>query len=183
MAQGSLASLMRHLRRAVGASSTRVPDAQLLERFLARQDEAAFELLVRRDERMVLGVCRRVLRHLQDAEDAFQATFLTLACKASSIGKREALASWLYKVAFRIALRAKTRAGQRARHEQPLAERPADIPSPERACRAEGSAVQEMLDEEIHRLPAKYRAPVILCYLEGKTNEEAALLLGCPTGT
>ena len=181
MAQGSLASLMRHLRRAVGASSTRVPDAQLLERFLTRQDEAAFELLVRRHERMVLGVCRRVLRHMQDAEDAFQATFLTLACKASSIGKREALASWLYKVAFRIALRARTRASKRARHEQPLAERPADIPSPEPW--ADGSAVREMLDEEIHRLPAKYRAPVILCYLEGKTNEEAALLLGCPTGT
>jgi RNA polymerase sigma factor (sigma-70 family) len=155
----------------------------LLERYLSQHDEAAFELLVRRHERMVLGVCRRVLGHVQDAEDAFQATFLTLACKAGSISKREALPSWLYKVAFRIALRARARNSWRAQHERPFEDDLSPLASFEPAFRSDGSALREVLDEAIHRLPAKYRAAIVLCYLEGKTNEQAALQLGCPTGT
>jgi RNA polymerase sigma factor (sigma-70 family) len=155
----------------------------LLERFLSQRDEAAFELLVRRHERMVLGVCRRVLGHVQDAEDAFQATFLTLACKAGSISKREALPSWLYKVAFRIALRARARKSKRVRHELPFGDDLSNLASSEPAFQSDGSALRDVLDEAIHRLPAKYRAAIVLCYLEGKTNEQAALQLGCPIGT
>src|SRR6266852_9688970 len=108
MAHGQLHTLIRHIRKMVepdGIGS--LSDAQLLERFLNHRDEAAFEVLVWRHGAMVLSLCRRVLRHEQDAEDAFQATFLTLVRKAHSIGKRRAVASWLYKVAFRIALEAK----------------------------------------------------------------------------
>jgi RNA polymerase sigma factor (sigma-70 family) len=155
----------------------------LLERFVYQHDEAAFELLVRRHEHMVLGVCRRVLGHVQDAEDAFQATFLTLACKAGSIRKRETLPSWLYKVAFRIALRARARKSMRARHERPAGDALSNLVSAEPVFPNDGSTLRDVLDEAIHRLPAKYRAPVILCYLEGKTNEQAAVQLGCPTGT
>jgi DNA-directed RNA polymerase specialized sigma24 family protein len=113
MATEQLHTLLRQLRRlAVSRESSGLSDAQLLERFVAARDEAAFEVLVWRHGPMVLSMCRRVLRHEQDAEDSFQATFLALARKASSIGKRQALASWLYKVAFRIALEAK-----RGRHQ------------------------------------------------------------------
>src|SRR5437764_15464978 len=105
MASGQLNTVIRHLlhvadRRGAGGLS----DAQLLERFVRARDEAAFEVLVWRHGGMVLSVCRRLLHREQDAEDAFQATFLTLARKAASIGKREALGSWLYKVAYRVSL-------------------------------------------------------------------------------
>jgi RNA polymerase sigma factor (sigma-70 family) len=181
--QRPLPSLLRHLRRALAAPSATVPDAALLERFLSENDEAAFELLVRRHERMVLGVCRRVLGHVQDAEDAFQATFLTLARKASSVRKREALSSWLYQVAFRIALRARARKSTRACHQRPFGNSLVSLAHSEPSFPRDGSALREVLDEAIHRLPAKYRAAIVLCYLEGKTNEQAALQLGCPTGT
>jgi hypothetical protein len=98
MANAQPTLLLRHLRRVIGAESTAVTDAQLLERFVSLRDEAAFELLVWRHERMVLGVCRRVLRGEQDVEDACQATFLALARKAGAIARREALAGWLYRV-------------------------------------------------------------------------------------
>jgi len=118
MAQGQLPFLLQHLRRFAGTPTTGVPDAQLLERFVSQRDEAAFELLVWRHERMVLGVCRGILRRQQDTEDAFQATFLALACRASSIGKREAVASWLYKVAHRVAQRQRANTANRIRHEK-----------------------------------------------------------------
>jgi RNA polymerase sigma factor (sigma-70 family) len=157
-------------------------DAQLLDRFLTKRDEAAFELLVWRHGPMVLRVCRRILRDVHGAEDAFQATFLTLACKAGSIGKQEAVSSWLYKVAYRIALRAQAGVAKRARHEKPMVECLAatgSAPPDEAAWRELGP----LLDAEVQRLPEKYRAAFILCYLEGKTNEEAAQELGCPKGT
>jgi RNA polymerase sigma factor (sigma-70 family) len=158
-------------------------DADLLERFVSWRDEAAFELLVWRHERMVRGVCRRLLGREQDVEDAGQATFLTLACKAGAIGQRQALGGWLYKVAFRIALRLKNETAKRGRRERGP-DGLDDVPAREAVGGAgEGHDLRAVLDEEVSRLPEKYRTPFILCYLEGKTNEEAATHLGCPTGT
>jgi RNA polymerase sigma factor (sigma-70 family) len=153
-------------------------DADLLRRFAAQQDQAAFTLLVRRHGPLVLGVCRRVLGHPQDAEDAFQATFLILARKARSIRKRQSLTSWLYKVAYRTALHARAGRAQRTAREQ-LAGQPAAIGTTE----PPDNDLKALLDEEVRRLPEKYRVPVLLCYLQGRTNEEAARQLRCPTGT
>src|SRR5437764_10149603 len=106
MAGGQLNTVVRHLLRAAGPEAAGgLSDAQLLERFVGARDEAAFEVLVWRHGAMVLGTCRRLLRREQDAEDAFQATFLALVRKAAAIGKREALGGWLYKVAYRVCLR------------------------------------------------------------------------------
>jgi RNA polymerase sigma factor (sigma-70 family) len=184
MARAQLASLLRDFGTLIGTPRSRVPDAELLERFVSQRDEAAFELLVWRHERMVLGLCRRMLRHQQDAEDACQATFLALACKCGSIGKREAVASWLYKVAYRIALRARSAAVSRRRHEQ-LAGVAAAMGRSSRSPCAEvlEESLREVLHEEVERLPKNYRGAVVLCYLEGLTNEQAALQLRCPTGT
>jgi RNA polymerase sigma factor (sigma-70 family) len=166
------------LRRWAGdAKVGRLTDAELLDRFVRHRDEAAFELLVWRHGALVLGVCRRLLPQLQDAEDAFQATFLALVRKAGSIGKREALASWLYKVAFRSALRARERLKKSP--PQNGVERLAVLPKGELAW----GELAPILDAEVDRLPARYRTPFVLCYLQGKTNSEAAEQLGCPRGT
>jgi RNA polymerase sigma factor (sigma-70 family) len=153
-------------------------DQQLLDRFIAERDEACFEVLLWRHGPTVLSVCRRILRHEQDAEDAFQATFLILVRKARSIGKRQALASWLYRVAYRVALRARLRVERRTEREKGMP----DIPASE-AANVVWRDLRPVLDEEIDRLPEKYRAPFVLCYLAGKTNEQAAVELGCPKGT
>jgi RNA polymerase sigma factor (sigma-70 family) len=126
---------------------------------------------------MVLATCRRVLKQNDDVEDAFQATFLTLVRKADSIGTREAVSGWLYQVAHRTALLARSRSVTRARHEQHAGA------APQSAGGALPDDLAAALDEEVNRLPEKYRLPVVLCYLEGKTNEEAARELGCPAGT
>src|SRR5262245_38323589 len=179
-----LTAVVTHLRRVAGAAdATGVTDAQLLERFQKHRDEVAFELLVRRHERLVLGVCRRVLRNADDADDAFQATFLLLVRKAASIGRREALAAWLHQVAYRVALRANDDLKRRARRQSPGVD-PATLPGRE-ADPAE-QALRDLgpvLDQELSKLPEKYRAAVGLCYLEGCTYEEAAQRLGCPRGT
>jgi RNA polymerase sigma factor (sigma-70 family) len=154
-------------------------DDQLLERFTTRHDEGAFEALVQRYSSLVHGVCRRVLGHAQDAEDAFQATFLILARKAGTISKKQSLASWLYKVAYRTALRARSDKARRRSQEQHALPRPA-LYSPADAARRELGMV---LDEEVQRLPEKYRVPILLCYLQGQTNAEAAAQLNWPTGT
>jgi RNA polymerase sigma factor (sigma-70 family) len=154
-------------------------DSQLLQRFAERADQAAFAALVQRHGPLVLGVCRRILQHDQDTEDAFQGTFVVLARKAASISKHQALASWLYKVAYRIALRARADKARRHTHEQQTPPRPAD-PALGDVVQRE---LQQILDEEVQRLPEKYRAPILLCYLQGRTNEEAATVLRCPTGT
>jgi RNA polymerase sigma factor (sigma-70 family) len=177
MTTRSPSPVLRLIHRLAAPPGGDAADACLLERFRARRDEAAFAALVGRYGRLVLAVCRRVLRHEQDAEDAFQATFLALVRKADSIGKQEAVGSWLYGVAYRIA--AKARAGA-ARRPRPSAL--TDVP----AGAAEHGGRHELraaLDEEINRLPPRYRTPVVLCYLEGKTAEEAARQLGCPRGT
>jgi RNA polymerase sigma factor (sigma-70 family) len=154
-------------------------DAQLLERFTTRQSEAAFAVLVERHGPVVHGVCRRVLQNAHDTEDAFQATFLVLARKAHTVQKYQSLASWLYKVAYRIALRA--RAGIARRRSQEM-EAVQTLPPPPAAEVGERE-LGRLLDEEVQRLPEKYRAPVLLCYLQGQTNEQAARQLSCPTGT
>jgi RNA polymerase sigma factor (sigma-70 family) len=154
-------------------------DGDLLQRFLDRRDEAAFAALIRRHGPVVLSVCRRVLHHDQDSEDAFQATFLVLVRNAGSIRKRQSVGSYLYGVARRVAVRAKAdRAGRREREQQ----------APPRAARdalqeVAGRDLRAVLDEEVRRLPERCRLPFVLCYMEGKTNAEAARLLGCPNGT
>jgi RND family efflux transporter MFP subunit len=153
-------------------------DAQLLERFVAARDDAAFELLVRRHERLVFGVCRRMLPDFRDAEDAFQAVFLALARKARGIARREALAAWLYRVAFRTAATARAKWARDAVRLRPLT-----AASNKSAPIEPSQEISACLDEELRRLPERLRAPTILCYLEGRTVDEAARELGCPRGT
>jgi RNA polymerase sigma factor (sigma-70 family) len=180
MTAGELGYVLRRLRwlaRARGLAG--LPDRALLDRFIGHRDEAAFAALMGRHGPMVLGVCRRVLGQEQDAEDAYQATFLVLACKAAAIRKREAVASWLHGVAHRIAGRLRrTGARQGAAHPLKTAE-------PELATEADVSwrEARGILDEELRQLPEKYRAPLVLCYLEGKTRDEAAAQLGWTPGT
>src|SRR5262249_22929983 len=141
--------------------------------------EAAFEALVVRHGPMVWGVCRRTLRDPNDAEDAFQATFLVLARKAPSIAHRELVANWLFAVARKTAVRARAMAFRRWSREQLVA----TMPEPEPTGDDRTNDLLALLDEEVSRLPRKYRAPVVLCELEGKTHQEAASQLGCPVGT
>jgi RNA polymerase sigma factor (sigma-70 family) len=155
-----------------------VTDEQLLERFVSGQDAAAFEELVRRHGPMVLRVCQRVLHQSQDAEDAFQVTFMVLARKAAAIAKRGSVGSWLYGVAYRIALQ--TREAAQKHRSAALAPESAIAVRPHPPAAAE---TRQVLDEELNRLPERYRAPLVLCYLEGKTNDEAADQLGCSRGT
>jgi RNA polymerase sigma factor (sigma-70 family) len=180
MSARRLRPLIDHLRRAAGPPGDGTPtDAQLLERWARRRDQAAFELLVWRHGPLVLRTCRRLLGRYADAEDAFQATFLVLLRKAGSIRRREALGAWLHRVACRVALRARAAAWRRASREQPLVEAPA-VPDPGDAA---ANDLRSVLDEEIDRLPPRYRRAVVLCCLEGKSQEEAARLLACPRGT
>src|SRR5262249_11352360 len=180
MATRQMSEVIRHLRSAVllrdGAGLT---DGQLLEGFLSHRDEAALAALVLRPAPMVWGVCRRVLRNEADAEDAFQATFLFLVRKAASIASRELLSNWLYGVAYRTALKARATAARRGARERQVPE----MPEPEVAPRGLPHDLQSLLDQELSRLPDKYRVAIVLCDLEGKTRPEAARELGCPEGT
>ena len=152
---------------------------ELLEQFLAHRDELAFQVLVSRHGPMVLGICRRMLANAADVEDAFQATFLVLLKRAGSLGPGDAIAAWLHGVAVRVAQQARgvaapggtartARPGRRSRGPEPT---------------GEDAELRQILDEEINRLPLKYRAPIVLCYLEGQTHEEAARQLHWPLGT
>ena len=176
--------VLRHLRVLVAPTAGGgVSDGQLLERFAARREEAAFATLVRRHGPMVLGVCRRVLRHTQDAEDAFQATFLVLARKAASISKRESIGGWLHTVAYRLALRAKGRAERRGRVQKPLTDPLVDGRGLDPADAAAWREFPRALDAALDDIPEKYRTAFVLCHLEGRTCAEAAEHLGCPLGT
>jgi len=184
MAHERLGLVLRHIRQWIGPrpGSADGTDSQLLERYVQRHDAAAFEVLVQRYGQLVWGICARVLCDAHAAEDSFQATFVVLARKAASIRKHESVGSWLYGVAYRIAVRAKAHASRRrevAMDDLALAAVPADmIGSP-----ADRHELCAALDEELGRLPEKYRAPLVLCYLEGKTHAEAAAELRCPAGS
>jgi len=173
-------SLVNQLRRLISAPvSAESGDGPLLRQFAEHHDEGAFALLVQRHGPLVMRVCRQILNHADDADDAFQATFLILARKAGSIRSSEALSSWLYRVAYHVAGQAKARAAQRRTRERQVAVAPHADPADPSAL----SDVWPLLHEEVNHLPAKYRTPVVLCYLDGKTNEQAAQELGCPIGT
>jgi RNA polymerase sigma factor (sigma-70 family) len=160
-------------------TATDSTDRELLERFTRRQDEAAFAALVARHGPMVLAVCRRVLGHTPEAEDAFQATFLILVKKAGTITQPELLSNWLFGVAARTARKARVAAARRAHHERQAVPVASSAPQSE----VDWHDLRAWLDEELERLPHKYRAPLVLCYLDGLTNEEAARRLGWPTGS
>jgi RNA polymerase sigma factor (sigma-70 family) len=175
-----MGTITHYLKNIVAASRVaHAEDGQLLERFVAQQDETAFAALVQRYGGLVYGLCRRILHDEQDAEDAFQASFLILVRKATTISKNTSVGSWLYGVAQRVALRAKADlARRRARDRQAEPRQPV-----EPATEVMERDLYRLLDEEVNRLPEKYRLPVLLCYLEGKTFEEAARQLHCPLGT
>ncbi len=162
------------------ATDAPISDTSLLERFIANRDEVAFELLVQRHQRLVYGVCHRVLNDSHDAEDAFQATFLALARKASSIVNREAVSTWLYKVAYRVALTVRSARPIRRSTLGTTEDRSVDS---DVAASLEAREIGSIIDEELHRLPEPFRTTAILCHLEGKSIDEVALLLGCPRGT
>ena len=172
--------IIQHLRTiALRAHGTGMTDGQLLENFVTNHDAAAFEALVRRHGLMVWGACRRLLRNQQDAEDAFQATFLVLARKAASVFPREMVGNWLYGVAHITALRAKSLAAkQRVRERQVK-----DMPEPATADTRRSKDLQTLLDEELSRLPDKYRIAIVLCDLESRTRREVAQQLKIPDGT
>jgi RNA polymerase sigma factor (sigma-70 family) len=178
MAHAQLDYLLHHLHHLVGATED-LTDGQLLERFISRREEAAFTALVQRHGPMVLGVCQRELANEAHTADAFQATFLVLARKAGSIRKRDSVGSWLHGVAYRIARRAKVEAARRRAYERQVVEMPRADPLAAVVWRD----LRPVLDEELDQLPEKYRAPLVLCYLEGKTHEEAARHLGWTNGT
>jgi RNA polymerase sigma factor (sigma-70 family) len=182
MSDVRLAAVMGYLRAILAPGGAGgAADALLLGRYVAGRDEAAFAELVRRHGPLVWGVCRRALAQESDAEDAFQATFLVFVRKAPSISKRQSVRSWLYSVAVRVAARARARAGRRQTREKELG----DVAGGEPIMWDDvlWEDLRPVLDEEVNRLPAHERLPVILCYLEGKTYAAAAEELGCPTGT
>jgi RNA polymerase sigma factor (sigma-70 family) len=180
MAKGQMSEVVQHLRRAVlWQDGTGLTDGQLLEDYISRREVAALAALLRRHGPMVWGVCRRVLCNHHDAEDAFQATFLVLVRKATSIRPREMVANWLYGVAHQTALKARaTTAKRRARERQVM-----EMPEPAVTEPALWDDLQPLLDQELTRLPDKYRVAIVLCDLEGKTRKEAARQLGVPEGT
>jgi RNA polymerase sigma factor (sigma-70 family) len=178
MAARSWQPVLEHIRALAARPDMPVSDAELLSRFIARHEEATFEALLRRHGPMVLRVARRVLHNDSDAEDVFQATFLLLARHPGAIRKRDSVASWLHGVAHRLALSAR---GKRARRQE--CERHAAARSVESSPESSWSEFEETLHAVLAQLPAKYRTPLVYCYLEGWTQEEVARQLGKPLGT
>lgn len=154
-------------------------DNDLLDRFVNRGEEAAFEAMLHRHGPLVLGACRRMLIDPHDIEDAFQATFVIFVIKARSIVRGDAVGSWLYRVAYHAAARVRSRSARRRAHEVPLAE--SDVLGSRRA--QDDHELNPLIDDAINRLPEKYRRAIVVCCLEGKSTEEAARALGCPAGT
>jgi RNA polymerase sigma factor (sigma-70 family) len=177
MTNGQVGRSLRQLRELAGAAA--LSDAELLQEYVRHHDPSALAALVHRHGPLVMGVCRRVLRHAPDVEDAFQATFLVLARKAGAVRRGESLASWLYGVARRVAVRARVSRSRREYRERPLIDMARDGSRPTEEHRE----LQRLLDEELQGLPEKYRAPLILHYLVGQTKAETARCLGWSEGT
>ncbi len=156
-----------------------VSDPKLLARFSRDADEEAFAELVRRHGPLVLGVCRRILGDVHAAEDAFQAVFLVLAKRSGTIHKPELLANWLYGVACRIARKARMKMRRDATRERCAVK----MSQQDEWLDVEWTELKQALDEEVSQLPEKYRAPLVLCYLQGQTNAQAAEQLGWPSGS
>jgi RNA polymerase sigma factor (sigma-70 family) len=169
--------VLLRLVRGLAGEGPGTPDSELLERFISARDEGAFAELVRRHGPMVLSVCRGVLRHEQDAEDAFQAAFLVLARKAAAV-RRQSVGGWLHTVTYHLACRARARSARRQAIERQVEPAPAADPLLDLSARD----LLRALHEEVNRLPEKYRAPLVLCYLQERTQDEAARLLGCTEG-
>jgi RNA polymerase sigma factor (sigma-70 family) len=181
MRHAPLEQLLRHLRTLAATGNEGATDGQLLGRFAAEQDEGAFTAILRRHGAMVFGVCRRVLGDEHDAEDAFQQTFVVLARRAHSVRKPESLGNWLYGVAHRLASKARAARARRRVQERRAARPAAGLRTP--AVPEDSRDFWPLLDDELGRLPEKYRATVVLCCLEGKTHEQAARELGWPPGS
>jgi RNA polymerase sigma factor (sigma-70 family) len=180
MAGGHIGHALRRLQGLLGARDAGGPsDGVLLHRYVHARDECAFETLLRRYGPMVLGVCRRLLNSSHDVDDAFQATFLILVRKAPAIGDGERVANWLYGVAYRVAVRARAQAARARARQRTLI----DTPCEESPCCALAEELRGLIDQEVNRLPARYREAVVCCYFEGRTQEEAARVLGWPQGT
>ena len=177
MKAGGARMILGCLRRALPDGG--LTDGQLLGRYVARCDDDAFAVVVRRHGPMVLGVCRRVLRHTQDAEDAFQATFILLAKRAAAVASRPAVGGWLHTVAYHAALAARASALRRKARERQVEDMPHPVAPPEDDRRE----LLEMLDRELARLPERHRLPLVLCELEGCSRKEAARRLGVAEGT
>jgi len=175
---GRSSGVIRQFDRLYGQGTVAgLDERMLLERFVSRKDDAAFEALVTRFGPMVLGVCRRSLADSHDVEDAFQATFLILVKKANTIRDGDRLGNWLYGVAYKVVVRARRRQSREVPGLDEIAVTPRITLDTDRA------ELEAVLDEELSRLPEKYRAPLVLCNLQGETYEEAARRLKCPIGT
>jgi RNA polymerase sigma factor (sigma-70 family) len=171
-------SALQQIRKLVSLAETAVPDQELLGRFVDHSDEAAFAALVQRHGDMVLGVCRRVLHDAHHADDAWQATFLVLARKAASVRQRQSVGSWLHGVAFHAAANMKRNLARRRAHER--------LAIGQHTAGAAAESWRDewyILDEELQRLPERLKMPLVLCYLQGKTQDEAARELGWSTST
>jgi RNA polymerase sigma factor (sigma-70 family) len=180
MASSRIEPILQHLRQTMlRRDEAGLTDGQLLERFLNENDAAAFEGLVRRHGRMVLGVCRRVVGDPHDADDCFQATFLVLVRKAASISPPDKVGNWLYGVAHTTAVRAKADKAKRQRRERHVSK----MPEPEETVENHRDDEHELLDEELARLPEKYRTAIVLCDLEGRPRKEVARQMKIPEGT
>jgi RNA polymerase sigma factor (sigma-70 family) len=178
--KGGFLSVLSQLRRVIlRHSDGKLSDGQLLDRFTHQRDETAFEVLVWRYGPMVLNVARRVLHDLDEAEDVLQATFLALVRQARSIRRREAISGWLYQVAYRLALRARQQKKKRSLGQVAIE----DVAAAASSSGEQGQEEVRLLDEELQRLPEKYRIPLVLSYLQGMTNQEIAVQMTCPIGT
>ena len=184
MPRGQLSAVVRYLRQVAGTPlAEEISDADLLARFSDKRDEAAFELLLWRHGAMVLRLCLDITHDEHVAEDAFQAVFLALACKAGSIRSRQSLGAWLHRTAYRAALRARCRTlagGIRFDRNYDLSNLTARAEPGDKRIERD---LRSLLYEEVERLPAKYRSPIILCYFEGLAHDEAGRKLGWPKGT
>lgn len=185
------------IRRAIGVARTaghtarahnqpvapELSDGALLQRFVANRDQSAFTALVQRHGRLVLNVCQRVLGDFHAAQDASQATFLVLARKAGILDRTNPIGGWLYKVAYHLALRSRAVSARHRLGEQEATDERADLATTANAADVDQRELHQVIREELAALPEKYRAPLTLCYLDGRSHAEAAREIGVPRGS